>query len=292
MNKVLSVLGGILSFIICVVLFIFQTSFLLFTTFRVIISDGTITKLIEKVDVVEILEMNSETMSEVYKVTGSIGLTVDDTNKVLNSRALKGFISEYLSSNIKNISEDTSPVLTTENLDTLLNDVEKETNITINKKEEIITLINENSVEIDKTLNFSNTIKTEMDENTLSTIKSIMSLDVFIGFGVIFVVLYLFIALFRWSFYKPLMWYGITSIVSSSIFLIPILLIKSALPIVLTGEYLKYQSMIEKMIKTIQGRTLICSLIMVALGIVMIIVHNLIKKNKCTDESDKIENAL
>lgn len=293
MKKFLSVIGGIISVGVCAILLAIQISFLTLVSFKTLFNENTIHKMIETVDISDSLmkNMDSDTKEEIYKATGSIGLTVDDTNKILDSDALKDFLSNYLSNSVKSIYSNSNVVMSTKDIETLINNIEAEENINIENKEAIIKLINENSNEIEKTLNISQNLKEEIADETMMAIKFIMNGEIYIGFAVIFIIFFLLIALFRWSMYKPFIWYGITTITSGLLFFIPSVSLSLIMPYIVTEQIKDYETYITDIVKVIQTKMILCSVITIVLGIVLIVVYSLIKRGKHKDEvTEKLDN--
>lgn len=293
MKKLLSIIGGIISFVICIALLCMQMSFLTFLSFKTLLTEKTMYKMFEQVNIVSLINesADSKTKEEIYKVSGSLGLTIDETNKILETDSFKSFAAKYISNNIKAINSNSKIVMSAEDIKTLISDVEKEADITIGNKNKLLEMINENSTEIEKALNISSNIKTQMNDETLTIVKGLFNNTMYIGFTIVFVLLFLLLALFRWSMYKPFIWYGITSIITGLLFLLPSISLKTVLPYMVNLDLKKYEAY-DNVIKVIQSKATLFSILTIIAGIFMIIVYALIKKNVKKEKQDfKVLNS-
>lgn len=287
MKKVLSILGGIICGIICIFLFGIQIGFITFTSVKTLITKDSISKIVNEIDVKEIISTSPTTTSDIYGVFDTLGFSVEETDKILESNSFKEFLDEYLYNNIDNIINDKDVSLSYDAIVKLVDDVESETNLTLKNKQAFLKLVQVKYPEIEKSLNISNYVKNNINESDLQVIRLILGNTITIVFIVLFIVTYLIMCLFRWSIYKPLIWYGITTVLSSFIMLQAFLGI-AAVKSLITGDAKNFEFIISPILKVIKNKGLIVSLIMLALGIIMIVGFALIHKKM--KEEEKNEN--
>ncbi len=287
MKKVLSILGGIICGIICIFLFGIQIGFITFTSVKTLITKDSISKIVNEIDVKEIISTSPTTTSDIYGVFDTLGFSVEETDKILESNSFKEFLDEYLYNNIDNIINDKDVSLSYDAIVKLVDDVESETNLTLKNKQTFLKLVQVKYPEIEKSLNISNYVKNNINESDLQVIRLILGNTITIVFIVLFIVTYLIMCLFRWSIYKPLIWYGITTVLSSFIMLqafLGIMTIKN----LITEEKKSFEFIISPVLKVLKYKGLVISLIMLALGIIMIVAFTLIHKKM--KEEEKNEN--
>lgn len=287
MKKVLSILGGIICGIICIFLFGIQIGFITFTSVKTLITKDSISKIVNEIDVKEIISTSPTTTSDIYGVFDTLGFSVEETDKILESNSFKEFLDEYLYNNIDNIINDKDVSLSYDAIVKLVDDVESETNLTLKNKQAFLKLVQIKYPEIEKSLNISNYVKNNINESDLQVIRMVLGNTITIVFIVLFIVTYLIMCLFRWSIYKPLIWYGITTVLSSFIMLQAFLGI-TAVKSLITGDAKNFEFIISPILKVIKNKGLIVSLIMLALGIIMIVSFALIHKKM--KEEEKNEN--
>ena len=287
MKKVLSILGGIICGIICIFLFGIQIGFITFTSVKTLITKDSISKIVNEIDVKEIISTSPTTTSDIYGVFDTLGFSVEETDKILESNSFKEFLDEYLYNNIDNIINDKDVSLSYDAIVKLVDDVESETNLTLKNKQAFLKLVQVKYPEIEKSLNISNYVKNNINESDLQVIRMVLGNTITIVFIVLFIITYLIMCLFRWSIYKPLIWYGITTVLSSFIMLQAFLGI-TAVKSLITGDAKNFEFIISPILKVIKNKGLIVSLIMLALGIIMIVGFALIHKKM--KEEEKNEN--
>ena len=116
-----------------------------------------------------------------------------------------------------------------------------------------------------------------------------MGKTLLIAFVVVFTIIYLLICLFRWSIYKPLIWYGITTIISSFFTLIGFLNI-TILNSINNEDIEKLKPILSPVLKVLKTKGIIISGICLAIGILMVVIFSLINK-KINNQND-IETKL
>ncbi len=141
MKKVLSILGGIICGIICIFLFGIQIGFITFTSVKTLITKDSISKIVNEIDVKEIISTSPTTTSDIYGVFDTLGFSVEETDKILESNSFKEFLDEYLYNNIDNIINDKDVTLSYDAIVKLVDDVESETNLTLKNKQTFLKLV-------------------------------------------------------------------------------------------------------------------------------------------------------
>ena len=295
MKKVLSILGGIICGLICVLLFGIQIGFITFTSVKTLITKESIKEIVEEVDLKQIVSSDPETASDLYGLFDSIGFSTEEADKILDSEAFKGFLDEYLYKNIDNIVNDKDVVTDYDSIVKLIDDVENETHVTLKNKELYLKVLKEEYPKIEESINVSNYVKKELNEETLEVIRAFLGNTITIVFVVIFIIIYLVMCLFRWSIYKPLIWYGITTVLSSFIAMQAFLGINSIKNLI-TEEAKGFEFIISPVLNVIKGKGIIISAVMLVVGIIMIVAFILINKQVKEDEKnenfEQLENDL
>lgn len=286
MKKVLSILGGIICFVFCVILFATQIGFITFTSVKTLVTKNSIEQIVKEIDVKEIISTSPTTTSDIYGAFDTLGFSVEETDKILESNAFKEFLDEYLYNNIDNIINDKDVSISYDSIVKLVDDIESETNITFKNKQVFLKLVQTKYPEIEKSINVSNYIKNNVDENDLLILRTVLGNTIMIAFIIAFILLYLIMCLFRWSIYKPLIWYGITTTISSFIMLQVFLAIDKVKGLI-TEEAKDFEFIISPILKVMKNKGLIISLIMLALGIIMIVAFALIHKKMKEEEQNE-----
>jgi len=287
MKKVFSILGGIICGLICVFLFGIQIGFITFTSVKTLVTKDSVSKIVKEMDVKEIISTDPSTTSDLYGAFDTLGFSVEETNEILDSKAFKNFLSEYLYNNIDNILNDKDESLNYDSIVKLVDDVEAETNLTLKGKQAFLKLLQSNYSEVKDSINFSSYVKNNIDETDLQVVRLLSGNVITIAFIVLFIVTYLVMCLFRWSIYKPLIWYGIATVLSSFIMLqafLGIMTIKN----LITEEAKSFEFILSPVLKVLKDKGLIVSLVMLMIGVLMIVAFALIHKKM--KEEEKNEN--
>ena len=287
MKKALSIVGGIFCFITCILLFLTQVGFITFTSVKSLITKSSISEVIKEIDIKEVISTSPTSTSDLYGFFDTLGFSVEETNQILESDSLKNFLDEYLYNNIDNIVNDKDVSFDYNSIVKLVDDVESETNLTLKNKQALLNLLQANYSEIEKSINISNYIKDNLNENDMLLLRALLGKTIMIAFIVIFIIIYLIMCLFRWSMYKPLIWYGITTSLSSFIMMQAFLGI-NAVKNLITEDAKKFEFIISPVLKVIKNKGLIISMIMLAVGILMIVAFYFI--NKQAKENEKNED--
>lgn len=291
MKKVLNIIGGIICVFVCIVLFAIQISFMVINPVKNLITRDSLKELIGNVNVREIISESPKNTSDIYGMFDSLGFNVEETNKILESDSFKEFISDYLYGNINNILDNKNINFEIDDIRNLINNIELEKNINFEKKEEFLKLIEEKYPEIKKNINFSDNINQDIDRNTLEAIKFLTSGLLNVAFIIIFIILYLLLCIFRYSLYKPLIWYGITTVLSSFI-MFQVFLSLSLLNISKYEQVEKLESILKSGIKVFRNKGIIISGIMFVVGIFMIVAFYFINKKAKSNDTDNIDTKL
>ncbi len=296
MKQVLSIFGGLVSFVICIILFSVQISFLVLLSTQGFFKGDGIKDIVKNIDVKEILLNNSESAptQEIYEITDVYGISREDTDKIMESDTLKSFIADYASNNINALLGDGEyPNIKVEDINNLIDDVIEEKEITISEenKNEIKTYLLENSAEIEEVLSIGEAIEKEITPDTKATIGVIFGGTLMVAFIVTLVILFLLIMLCRWSFYKALIWYGVTTVLSSLITLAFGFGIRTSLNFIDMSSYQDYYEIINNVVGSTQKVIITYGVIALVVGAIFITGYILIHKNKLNkqEETKKIE---
>jgi hypothetical protein len=287
MKKALNIIGGIICAIICVILFVTQIAFMIITPAKELLTKDVIKEVISNIDVKEVISENPKDVSDLYGTFDSLGFSVEETNEILDSEAFKDFLNDYIYGNINNFLDNKNINFKFDDIEILMEKIEKEKGIVLENKDEFLNLVKEKYPNIQKNIDVSNKINPEV----LKVAKFLSSKTLTIIFAVTFVVIYLIMCLLRWSIYKPLIWYGITTTLSSFI----IFLMFLGISYITSFAYKKYQrieSIISPSIKVFKNKGMIISGIVLIIGIIMIIAFFLINKKVKRNDPDNLDTKL
>lgn len=285
MKKGFSIFGGVICTFVCIALFFLQIIFITFNSLKVVVTKDSINEIVKSIDIKQLVLKDNDDI-ELYKTFESLGFDKKETDEIINSNSFKEFLNTYINNNISNILNDKETKLEYEEIEKLVNNIETEINVNFKGKQIFLRLVKEKLPEIEETINISRYIKENVNPNTLSVIKLVLSNTVNVGFIVILVLIFLLMCLLRLSVYKPLIWYGITTSISSAIMFMTFYEI-NAIEIIKTTDMDKSLiTLLTPIIKVIRNKGLITSLIMLAIGLLMITMYYFINKNK--KESNEI----
>lgn len=259
-----------LNAILFTIILALQLIFTLIFSFRYLTTEENIYKIFSNIDVEKLLDESNVPINRIYEGTGSLRISREDTLKMLNSDALKRYLSKYIYTSIDSLKNNTKiSDITITDLKSVVTSLETE-NITIQNKEEILTSIDDNKVEIERYLNsVQNTIYEKLTPNNLRIISFFLSPNMFVIYGVILVALYLITCLFRWSIYKPLLNFGIILSIISALFILVAMYFDSNF----TSSYKEY-------INTLQKSVIAFNSLYLFIGMVFLNLYMLIKKLK------------
>ncbi len=306
MNKFLRVLGAIAAVITSIVYFVLLTAFSFALNFTNVINKDNLKDLTRSIDILEFpiggiisdQEENGFKDEETVKdflgdVLENAGLTSNEAESILNNEEINDVLNDFIYSIIEyNIyGEEKTPSLDSAKV----LDAIDSAGINLNNEgkeavEKIITDINEN---------ISNELKLDEKAQNNSTFIS-YSEDVQFGLSIVnsiwfklmlgtaFIFTFLLIALYRWSFYKPLIWLGVPTIISGALttFVGSLKLLSSKIDIEVLGEY---QSIFKNMIDPILNNLLITGLIILASGILMVVGYSIVDNIKHKKEEPKLD---
>lgn len=219
----------------------FQIIFSFVFSFRYILTEENIYKIISDFDVKELVTKSDIPMNKLYEVTSALRMTESDTLNFLNSDSVKKYLASYISDNIESLKNyEGITDISTDDLKQMLVQAKSED---INISDETILLIDENKESLEKYLDMiPNKINESMTEETLQTIGFLLSANIFIIYIFVMCVLYLISCLFRWSIYKPLLNFGIIMSISSILIIASVLYSSNNI----SNTYKMYAELIQK----------------------------------------------
>lgn len=287
--KLLKFVGGIFSFILSIVFFVFLIGFSVILFAKNTIAEKKINSYVERMDIFCIPahdffedtynkdEILKDAIShKLEKSSIPQGLTI----KILEKKDLTNFISHNLKQYIDYVLFDNSkPVISRDEILSIvnINMIEEHSQRTLTSKEtaDFNKLIDDTVTTINS--NLSNKKDIMIDTDTKNIINFVYSKN-FITYCLLFIaIIFLLISLFRWSLYKPFIWFSIPIIIWSVILIIVSLLQKLFIKhfITTTGgiETLAIKG-IDLIFKDILKMGLIC----LGIGILLLILYNIFKK--------------
>ncbi len=288
MGKILNILGGVVCGIVCIVLFTLQIVFIIITSSKSLITKNSIKGLINNVNVREIISEDPQETSNIYGLFDSLGFNVEETNEILESESLKEFLNSYINENINSFFNSEDVKLEINDIKKLISDIEEERNISFENKKDFIKLVEEKYPDIKSNMNISSSISKNLGTNTIEIVKTLTSKILTIVFITLFIIIYFIMCGFRWSMYKPLIWYGITTIMSS------FLMFQMFLGISLINKFTdeKFKDAIVVALKTFKNKGMVISGIMLVIGILMVVAYYYINKKVKLNDSNNIEAKL
>ena len=184
--------------------------------------------------------------------------------------------------------KEVMPLLNSKDILTAITD----SKVTLNKKKtnEIETLVTDlnnkasSELKIDKIngekVNYSEVMQYGLDIANSIWLK--------VGLGIAFVITFLLIALYTWSFYKPLIWLGVPSIISGGLTASSgsLRFITDKISISELGQY---KDLFVKLLNPIFSKLLVTGLIILGLGILMVVSYSLIDRSKHKKEEPKLD---
>ena len=155
MKGFLKVMGFIFALITTIILFVLEVGLGITTSASKFLSKENISANIEKIEIKEILEDKegnpTKVGTEIYSSLEGIGLTKEQTNKLLSNQKLKKIFGDYTGSIV-------------------VNKINPEEPITYPKKQELVELVEENY----ETLAVSLELDNEFNEETKAQIKELI----------------------------------------------------------------------------------------------------------------------
>lgn len=303
MNKTLKILGTIAAAITSVIYFCLLISFSFALSFTSVINKDNLKEFIKPLDVtlLPIGSVVSDQKENQFNDTETVGDFLEDTlvnsgftaleaETILNSKEIKTILNDY-AYNIFEYSfygKEVMPQLSSKEIlaaitssKVTLND-EKTTEI-----ENLLADLNNkasNEIKIDKV----NGEKVNYSEAMQYGLNIINSLWLKVGLAISFIIVFLLVALYTWSFYKPLIWLGVPSIISGGLTAMvgSLRVITSNINIKELGEY---QDLFVKLLNPIFNNLLITGLIVLVLGILMVVSYSLIDSAKHKKEEPKLD---
>ena len=275
MKKGLLIFGGIICTFVCIVLFLLQIVFLTFNSFKALATRNSINEIVKNIDTIEILTDNKDDLYEAFE---KLGFNKDETDTILNSNSFKEFVGNYIYDGLYNALNNKSITLEYNEIEDLVNKIETETNIKFKGKTLLLKIVKEKIPELEIT-NLSSELEKNIGPKTLSILKIALSNVVNVAFAVTFILMFLIMCLLRWSLYKPFIWYGITTAISSVIMFMAFYSL-NVIELIKDKDLKKYITILKPIINITRNKGMIMSLITLGVGILMIVVYCLINKNK------------
>lgn len=305
MNKVLKVLGIIAASLTSVVYFGILISFAFAISTISVLKEDSIKEIAKNIDVTEfpIGTVVSDQKENQFQDTETVKDFLEDTLVNAGFEAAEA-IEIITSDEVKTVLNDyayevfeygfySEKVIPTLNSDVVIEAIES-ADITLSeaKTDEIISLVGDLNNEASKSLAIDNLDAEESNVTVASvletTVKIVNSIEFKIAFGVLFVVVFLLVSLFTWSFYKPLIWLGIPTIMVG-ILTASIGSTRLLMNNITIEELGSYQTIIENLVSPILNNLLIYGLIILAKGTIMVIIYSIIDKHKRKKETQKLE---
>lgn len=303
MNKILKILGMIAASLTAIIYFCLLISFSFTLSFTNVISKNNLKEFIKPLDVtlLPIGSVVSDQRENQFSDTETVGDFIEDTlvnsgftllesETIVNSSEIKTVLNDY-AYNIFEYSfygKETMPLLSSEDILTAITN----SGVTLNdnKTTEIETLIADlnnkasSNIKIDEV----NGEKVNYAEAMQYGLDIINSVWLKVGLAILFITTFLLMALYTWSFYKPLIWLGVPSIVSGGLTAMigSLRVITNSVNISELGQY---KDLFVKLMNPIFNNLLVTGLIVLVAGILMVVGFSLIENAKHKKEEPKLD---
>ena len=295
LKNILKTFTGIIAVLLCIVIFALEIGLFLVVDTKSYLTKKNIQSVVNEMSLDTLLKDEDGNKTEFAEdlYSGFKDVSEQEVDKILNSSSFKEMMGEYVSSSIRSILYDESVKKPT--IDDLIKVIEDNFSIfeeiarqegktlTESDKEEIINQIR--SSNISETLNGFPDIKEELKTETTETAEFINMVQkvydtkyVLIGIAAI-IVLVLIIGLIRFNLYSWMMWFSITTIVSSMTIILLSLVSKPLISFLLSDAGI-LTFINNEILPSLFTRLLISGIIGLVISIVLIVIYSLIKKNK------------
>ena len=226
-------------------------------------------KTIKKIDLseIKIKEENNKTIEQllIEKLEES-GIDEKTSKEILKNEKLKEFVGNIIGNSISSIiTKEKLIEVTNEDLKKIINEIPIDIKIS---DEELNELTNEINTAIKEEIN--------LDEKVISIIKFIQSKYMYIFIMCFIIINYLLISLLTWSFYKPLRYLSIPTMLTGITLIVTIFL--PSLLINILNVNLPFN--LEPIIKVLLNPLLIPGILLTIIGVVMIVLYNIINKKE------------
>lgn len=302
MNKVLKVLGGIAAALTAIIYFLLLLSFSLIISTTSVINKTNLKTYLKEIDVTSLpigsvvsdqkenqLKDNETIKDFLVDTLENSGFSNTEAESILNSEKTKDIANNYIYDMIDyGLYHGEVPTLSSKEILTAITDA----GVTLNTKKtsEVTSLVNELNEKATSVLEIDQIKEQKVPyvDNFTGLLNILNSLWFKISLGILFILAFFFIALFRWSLYKPFIWLGIPTIIAGFLNLL-IGSAKFLLNNITIPELGAYQNVLEKAINPFFNNILINGAGILLAGIIMVIIYTLIDNYKHKKEEPKID---
>ncbi len=302
MNKVLKVLGGIAAALTAIIYFGLLLAFSLIISTTSVINKTNLKTYLREIDVTSLpigsvvsdqkenqLNDNETVKDFLVDTLENVGFSNTEAENVLNSQKIKDIANNYIYDMFDyGLYHGEIPTLDSKEILAAITDV----GVVLNTKKtnEVTNLVNELNEKATSVLEIDQIKEQKVPyvDNFTGVLNILNSLWFKISLGVLFILTFFFIALFRWSLYKPFIWLGIPTIIVGFLNLL-IGSAKFLLNNITIPELGAYQNVLEKAINPFFNNILINGAIILLAGIIMVIIYTLIDNYKHKKEEPKLD---
>lgn len=297
-KNTLKTFTGIIAVILCFIIFTLEMGLFFITSTKSYLTKKNIQHVVHEINIDTLLEDEEGNKTEFAQdlYSGFEGVTEQDVDKILSSAAFKEMMGEYVSSSIRailyneNVKKPTIDELVRviEDNFSIFEEIAKQEGKTLTEsdKEEIINQIR--SSNIPQALNEMPDITSELkkeNSNTSEVINIIQKVYdikyILIGFASI-VVLVAIIGLIRFNRYSWMLWFAVTTIVSSSLIILLSLVSKPLINFLLSDvSFLTFIN--NTILPSLFTRLLISGIIGLVISIGLIVLYSFISKKLKTN---------
>ncbi len=303
MNKVLKVLGIIAASLTSVIYFGIIMTFIISISTISILKENNIKEIAKNIDVTEfpIATVVSDQKENQFQDTETVkdfledtlvnaGFTANEATQIIASDEVKAVLNDYAYKIFEYGFYSQKVIPTLDNDEVLEAITSSGVNLNKAKTSEITSLVVDLNKEASDNLKIDNfDTKDVTIASALETaVKVVNSLEFKIAFGVIFVAIFLLVALFTWSFYKPLIWLGVPTIMVG-LLTASIGSTKLLMNNITIEELGTYQTIFANLVEPILNNLLIYGLIVLGKGIIMVVIYSIVDKYYHKKDEPKLD---
>lgn len=294
MKTLWNILSNILCIIISTINYILLIFLLLTFSIKGILGYNTINKLLKNINITELvgkIDKNGTILTTLYDVGENVGITKENVNLLLESNSVKKLVAKYLSGctnylltgdSNKMITSYEFVALVDANLDEMF--IDSKIKISNENKIAMLNQIKIHSEKIIAKVPNSNEIEDGIDKEYLTIIRTVFSDKNRLYTIAIIILLTGLIGLIKWSKSKWIPWFSTSMILASIIGLVLCMLPAFKIESFFPGIPSYWSSIISTSTKVISTNFASNSILYLTIGIALLILYGMIKKNKTIED--------
>ena len=282
MNRVLDTISKVGCFVLCIILFVVMFFYLFLNAFTSTVTSDNVSSLVSSLDIKNVL--GEEYINSLYEESDKNGVDRSIVDGLVNSIEFRELVGKIFGNVIDFMLYDKENDFVT--VDEIMSVMEKQIDrITMQmgvvlSNEERNDLLQElemdandfvNSMSIEEELN------NEMSTEEIESVRFLFSGNLQTILLIVIAIIVLLLVLFRWSIYRFAIWTGITTVIVSGAFAVLGMSIKG----IINAEFANQlnQNVVELLNKNLFGVINNLSLFVFVIGVVQIIYYFIIRKS-------------